>query len=113
MRVNAGSMQAECGPRATSHARPPPPAIIRDAATRCRSTSCDPPLAIRLFRAELFQRLQTVEQRRDQFADGRMDVHRVLQGRIRRARRHDVDERMDRLVAFYAVDRRAENLLAT
>src|ERR1700754_665988 len=59
----------------------------------------------------LLERLQTVEQCRHKFADRRMDMYRELQCRIRRARRHDVDDRVDRFVAFDAENRRTENLL--
>src|SRR5947207_14490416 len=55
-------------------------------------------------------RLQFAEHRRDELGDRRMDRHRTLQHRIRRAGIHHVDDAVDRLVTASPENRGAEDL---
>src|SRR5947209_6118664 len=57
---------------------------------------------------DLNQRLQIAEQSGNELRDGRMDVHRALKKRIGRAGRHDVEETMNRFVAFGPQQRGAD-----
>src|SRR5882762_11975688 len=61
--------------------------------------------------AKSLQRFEHSQQRGNQLADGRMNMHRALQRGVRRVGIHDVDEGMDSFIGFYTKHRGAKYLL--
>ena len=60
--------------------------------------------------ARLLQRFQLTEHGRDQFCDSRMNVHGPLNHRVWRVGVHDVEDRMNYLIALDPQERRSKDL---